>query len=271
MSKTEYDFNNVENLYVFIDHQATAGTWSVFAALGLRLTFLYEKGVVLNVCANGKISTFNLPTGTSLGSNWKESKLSGVYEFHESAEFSDIEEILVDFIERYGIPALKLPWEEFYQGAIDEVDEDADEEDLEVGDLALLEAQKLIEGDVSDPLWSSIALDYGDNYLPKDCDFHRFEAMTSDLEDENWIVIWNECCGTCAGGSIRDRRGEPGYAEAPAFVVYGQNADVYFAPDGSIHDYLHYPDELGKGREMELAKEYGFKVTDQGDGFFVFN
>jgi hypothetical protein len=270
MSATEYDFTNLENLHVFIEDRVSNGTWSVFEALGLRLTFVYENGLILTVCGDGKISAFNSPNTTALGAGWSTTDINGVFQYSDEAEMSDIETIILDLMDRNGVPALKLPWEEFYESALEEL-EDADEEDLEVGDLALREAQKIIEGEITDPMWSSAEITFGDNYLPKDCDFNRFEEMVNQLESENWIVIWNECCGTCAGGSIRSQREVPEYASAPAFVVYGQNADAYFAPDGSVHDYLHYPDEFGKGYEMELAKKYGFKVTDQGDGFFIFN
>lgn len=271
MGANQYDFTNLENLLVFIRERLSNGTWSVHEALGLRLTFVYENGLILNVCADGKISAFNSPSTSSLGAQWSTSDIDGVFKYSDKAEMSDIETVLVDLLGRNGVPALKLPWEEFYESALDELEDDADEEDLEVVDLALREAQKIIEDGISDPLWSSAEITYGENHLPEDCDFNRFEEMVDQLESENWIVIWNECCGTCAGGNIRSQREEPGHGNTPAFVVYGQNADAYFSPDGSVNSYLHYPDEFGKGYEMELAKKYGFKVTDQGDGFFLFN
>jgi hypothetical protein len=271
MSTEEYDFTNIENLNVFVENQLSRGTWSVFAALGMRLTFVYENGLILNICGDGRIMAFDVPSTKSLGSDWTKSEHNGVYLYSGEDELSNIEPVLIEMLSLNGVPALKLPWDDFYESAFDDFDEDADEDDLEVDELVLLEAKKIVDGEISDPLWSSVEMTYGDNYLPNDCDFFRFHEMANQLEEDGWIVIWNECCGSCAGSSIRDQREDPERANSPAFVIYGQNADVYFAPDGSIHDYLHYPDELGKGYEMELAKKYGFKVTDQGDGFFLFN
>lgn len=243
------------------------GCWMVREALSFRVVFLFEDRSILTVSADGQVWLEEKTSDSKSSNYWTWGVRRGVYVPSEPVE--NLSDFVINVIHERGKPKLILPWEDWDR--VSDQFTDSEDEDQ----VALCKKFELEIVDFGDnEIWSECEFTYGEDCLPSDCDYVDFEALVDDLEEENWIVVWDECCGSCASGSIRDaRESEPDKAESPAFVIFGQNADNYFYSDGSIHDYMFGSDELGKGREIELAQIHGFKVAQQGEyeGLFLLN
>ena len=237
-------------------------------ALSFRIAFLFKEGSIFTISTSNEVW---LETSKSDSrkpdKNWIWGKKRGV--FVPSTPHYEALDLVLSMIDELGKPELILPWED-WDRVSDQFAEADDEE--------LIEQCKKFEEEIvnfgENEFWSKCNFALGEDYLPKDCDYVDFEALVEDLEEENWIIVWDECCGTCASGSISDaRESEPEKADSPAFVIYGQNADNYFSSDGSIRGYMFTSDDSGGGRELELAKKHGFKVAKDGDyeGIYLLN
>lgn len=244
------------------------GCWTVSEALSYRVAFLFQEGSILTISAEGEVwLEASKPNSTPPGKDWEWGKRRGVFVL--STLSTDLGDLLVQLIEERGKPKLIVPWED-WERVTEQMTELEDEEQMRVCEKFESDVIKARET----ALWSELEFTYGEDCLPTDCDYVNFEALIEDLEEENWIVIKDECCGTCAAGNIRDaRESEPGMENAPAFVIYGQGADNYFFSDGAIKDFMFAADELGQERELDLARKHGFKVAAHGDheGLFLLN
>lgn len=175
----------------------------------------------------------------------------------------------------HGAPVLNLPWEDRAGSAADEAeefleDEDADEQLKE--SYAFFARFYELDGNLPALPWGA-CLNTSDALMPEYSSWGRFYRLLSVLEeDKKWIVINGECCGTCAGGSIRSIKEEqPELADAPTLVVYEQNAEGKWGALGWVAHYLYL--EKPESLVLEaLAKELGLRVTWDGEketGFFV--
>lgn len=242
--------------------------WMVREALSFRIVFLFPDQAILTVSAENEI-WFELRNTEARkpGEDWTLEVPSRLYLPTESEV--NLQDLILRTIQERGKPRLILPWEDWDRVS----DRFADVDELEqVSQCKNFEQNIITYGDCE--LWSECEFTYGEDCLPDDCDYEKFEAFVEELEQENWIIIWDECCGTCASGSISSaRESEPEKANSPVFVIWGQNADRSFHPDGSIRDYMFASDELSKERELELAQKHGFKVAKQGEykGLFLLN
>lgn len=244
------------------------GCWSVAEALSYRVVFLFPDGSLLTVSDLGQTWLEDRKKDFKKQRNdWSWDKKRGVYV--PSKPVKDLGELIVSTVKERGKPRLILPWQDWEQLQDNFLESDEDEQ--------LAECRKFEEQIVNygaTDLWSDCEFTYGEDCLPADCDYVDFEAFVDDLIDENWIVVWDECCGACAAGSIKEtRESEPEKAESPAFVIYGQNADSYFGPDGSVRNYMFLQDEKGEGRELELAQLHGFRIAkdEKNPGIYYLN
>ena len=239
--------------------QEIVDCWMVREALSFRVVFIFPDGAILTVSADGQVWLETKTPESVKSDNWSWGIRRGV--FAPSAPVQHVSELVISTIQERGKPRLILPWEDW--DSVSEKFEESEEEEQEA-ELEKFE-EDIVNFGESD-LWSDCEFTYGEDCLPEDCDYVDFEALIGDLEDENWIVVWDECCGACASFSINNaRESEPDKAESPSFVIMGQGADNFFYSDGSIHDYMFSSDEFGKGRELELAQKHGFRVTKHGE------
>lgn len=230
------------------------GCWMVREALSFRVAMLFADGSILTVSADGQVWLEEKTAEPKVSDFWTWDVRRGV--FVPSEPVKNLIDFVINIIQERGKPKIILPWEDWDRVS----DQFAQSEEEEHAALCKEFEEEVINiGD--NELWSDCEFTYGEDCLPAGCDYVKFEAFVEDLEEKNWIVVWDECCGTCASGSIQDaRESEPEKVDSPAFVIYGQNADNYFHPDGSITNYMFASDELGKGQEFELAQAHGFKV-----------
>lgn len=99
--------------------------------------------------------------------------------------------------------------------------------------------------------------------LSENCAYIRFFKMLQTLESEhNWIVLYNECCGTCASGSIREiHKSNPEKLNSSTFVVWEQSASDSFFADGDLEITHYLGENINEITELELAaSKFGFKV-----------
>ena len=237
-------------------------------ALGRRFTVMFNNGLIINFCGNGVISSFNEELKNfKPEESWIKTNIEGVFNFKTQAKIELIEEIIDENIESFGKPKLILPWDDFFENIIEENEEDDEHFEL------VSKVNEILASSSEEADQLPVEITYGEDCLPSKCDYARFEMLVEKLEEENWIVIWDECCGACARSSIEDQKTEePDKVDSPAFVIYGQSAENYFKSDGSIINYLLLPDERGQEREIEIARELGFNVTKSDtEGFFNLN
>jgi hypothetical protein len=241
--------------------------WMVREALSFRVAMLFADGSILTVSSDGQIWLEEKTAEPKVSDTWAWGVRRGVYVPSEPVK--NVRDFVITIMQERGKPKIILPW-----GDWDSVsDKFSQSEEEEYADLCKKFEEEVINFEDSD-LWSDCEFTYGEDCLPTDCDYVNFEAFVEELEEKNWIVVWDECCGPCASGSIRaSRESEPEKAESPAFVIFGQTADNYFSPDGSITNYICTQDELGKGQEIELAQVHGFRVgrVEGYEDFFLLN
>lgn len=264
--------NEIRNLELLLNFNQTrrnlTSAWMLREALSYRVVFIFPDTSLLTISPENEIW---LQVGNSSSvkpdERWIPKSPHGEFKLAQTNETPA--SVLKSEIEQRGKPKLVLPWEDW-----DQVEDQMRQSEEEGIDLLIESFYNQILNGGSDCPWESCEFTYGEDCLPKDCDYARFESMVSDLEEENWIVIWDECCGVCAGGNISsERESDPSKADSPSFVIYGQNAELYFYPDGSIKNYMFSVDDKGEGLELELAAKYGFTYAAAGthEGIYLLN
>lgn len=269
MNFSSVEMNNLELLLKFSRTRKTlSATWMIRDALSYRVVFIYPDKTLLTVSAENEIwLQAEMESSTKPDDKWITKSQNG--EFKLAPRDDTPSSVLMSEMGQRGKPKLVLPWEDWDQV----VDEMGNSEEEDVGLLIQAFSDQILTGG-SDYPWESCEFTYGEDCLPKDCDYSRFESLVKELDERNWIVIWDECCGVCAGGNISDERdSDPSKADSPAFVIYGQNADLYFYPDGSIKNFMFSVDDKGEGLELLLAAKYGFNYVPTEDyaGVYVLN
>lgn len=180
--------------------------------------------------------------------------------------------LVVDSLAKeHGEPILALPWGDILDRISDRFeDEDYDEDDEEsLATLTFMDQVNKASETPSSPWQTQIAS--SDGYFPEHSGYARFYRLMDDLEERNWIVINGECCGTCAGSSIRFARAEdPSKENSPVFVVYEQNAEFSWGVSGWINS-MHGKD-VGFDELAEVVASSGLKIefdNDSKDLFYI--
>lgn len=119
-------------------------------------------------------------------------------------------------------------------------------------------------------VWSvkPVATAFGDEYLIPGSPLAKFYAFAQRVEErDDWVVVWNECCGTCSRTSIewgREHKGLPD--DAPALVLFGQNAQFSWRPDSTVDVDLYQEASEHADDLAQMAQSVGLAVTrEEGD------
>lgn len=178
----------------------------------------------------------------------------------------------------HGSPHLVLPWmgaldlflenREEYAGEYEEeiIDDELEDDENQEAINAVASFDFLAGLDLEDS--SSVVhsglltVEHQESHLPPQAAYFRFFRMLEELEDEDWIVLYNECCGPCASGSLKDIRDEePDKVNWPSFVVWEQSPENDYQANGEIK-VDHYCDNIESEAPVlrKIAKKYGFQV-----------
>lgn len=103
----------------------------------------------------------------------------------------------------------------------------------------------------------------GDSWLPSGSGYERFLSMVEQIENmPDWVVVWDECCGTCASSSIKWARDSKGLGpDSHALVLFAQNAQYYWRPDGTIEWMLYGLDETERAVLVSAAESVGLTAV----------
>jgi hypothetical protein len=197
---------------------------------------------------------------------------------------------MVDILAKHFGPAkMYLPWGRVLESQLaveDDFEEflsitglDGDPDDEE--DRVLLERSKKVYNFLQQLYNDDLKLNYlnvpfelldGCDLMPDYSAVGRFNKFLGELDDEhNWIIIYDECCGTCSSSSVEFAKKEKGKEDSPVFITWAQNAESAWREDGSI-EHMHYADESDIPVIEEVAEKYGLSVrkdepTDTGMRF----
>ena len=179
------------------------------------------------------------------------------------------EEVVRQMQEVYGTPVILLPWSRLVEDTENslEVDEDAGEA-AEVTKLLLSAFDEY--SDQAQPTSSvEVKLIDNDEFMPPQCGFSRFMQMVSELQERGWFIMWDECCGTCAGSTRRSALESGEITEdTPEFILWSQNAEGVFGPEGAVYDYTTYYSEFSDedfATLQEVAEEYEIDLSYEED------
>jgi hypothetical protein len=226
-----------------------AEPWSAEGAVGRRVVARYPQGHILTITVYNELTYANIDNTTSMpilptwlnSADWERNDAGGCYLYIGT---STVVDILLDVAAHLATPSIVLPWQglvdvDQFEEVLEEIDED-DEDGPTI--IELLRRLDDASGNSFSPetpedalIIPDVTITSSDDLLPPTCAYNRFMNTLSELEDNKWIVLWNECCGTCASGALRDiQENDPERADAPVFVLYGQNAADNFNPDGTF-------------------------------------
>lgn len=248
--------------------------WGSNDAVARRVIAKYSNGIIFTVPIDGspfltnlKIETSNIDPQVEF-EKWKSNLANSKdWEWSWSSfgwrinkyDNETIITILQELKSIYGEPRIVLPWMRFVEQYLDDP-EDFDENFVE--DDENLKAGAELIASFEDLDSDLIEICEEEENLSENCAYIRFFKMLQTLESEhNWIVL-NECCGTCASGSIREiHKSNPEKLNSSTFVVWEQSASGSFFADGDL-EIIHYLGEnINELSELELAASvYGLKV-----------
>ena len=244
----------IETLFKFVQYLSECeSSDSIEKALSKRLVFDFDNRIVMNISGSGRLTAFlKNGDGSFFQKGWKYDSNVETWEFEKAIDEANIGGIFDEFIEVLGTPQIHLPWREYFET----LSETAEDDPEMIEDLELFE---LVQETLDEAGASFVN---GSEFLPPRSDFTRFLGLVNQLETENWLIVWDECCWTCAKSNIESQQS----LDDPYFIIYGQNADDFFTPEGELRGIMFKPHTRGKNREVELARENGFGVRIDSDG-----
>jgi mRNA-degrading endonuclease HigB of HigAB toxin-antitoxin module len=226
---------------------------SIEKALSKRITFVFDDEIIMNISGNGRLIAFVKKTESHFfQSHWNYLTDVETWEFTKPINENNINKLMTQFALDLGTPEVYLPWREYFDSLSELFDDDP--EMIENGEL-FEEVQKILRK-------TQISFVKGTDFLPPKSDFARFMKVMNQLEQENWLILWDECCWTCAKSNIESQQS----LDDPYFIIYGQNSDDFFTPEGALRGIMFKPHAYGKNREVELALDYGFEVRKDSNG-----
>jgi hypothetical protein len=179
---------------------------------------------------------------------------------------TDVEEVINfsnSLIEANGKPTLVLPWQNFADTVIEELELDEDSELDEDNYLAYLLNALNSDGDRETEDYA-IKFTHDSEYLSNDCAVKRYWLLEEEMNEvHSWLII-SECCATCVGGALTEKYKEtPEATDWPKLIVWTQNAGYWSTPAGSWN-YEYEINEL-TDEQIELfaskASEFGFNAS----------
>jgi len=192
-------------------------------------------------------------------------------------EFDNVDVIVDRMAEDLGEPVMYLPWQSMAENWVMDDDEDYFLEEMSTEPEEMSEAESLAykslftlfkmiatndESIAGENLW---AVKYASGYdlMPNFSAAARFNKFLGALdEDHGWIVIFDECCGSCSRGSIEAEQRDEAKKDAPIFITWGQNAEGAWTTDGSI-SHLHYAEIETIEFLRETASQYGLTLEER--------
>lgn len=206
------------------------------------------------------------------------------------ADATTATDIITSAVSRYGAADLVLPWESLTreqwvenittclgsdlpfwealasvnQQEFDDVLAEIDDEVDDDAPFVRLFAAAALDAVVCPAVWGGqpASVYMGDSELPPAsplANFYRFmEAMT---QKKDWVIVWDECCGTCFGGTYNMLRESQGLPEgAPALALFGQNAQYSWRPDATLNYEFHLRNQDEVETVATEARKVGLRV-----------
>jgi len=261
--------------------------WDEFEALFRRVVWRFPDDWLVTYGPREGTFVQHLTEKWDGGSEAKNQVLSAVAAFGGTADFEDavngftlqvnggmlgpaeIVAVVDALTTAHGVPTLELPWFDRAERISDDVEEILDDEDLDEAARRSYEVFARLYSTKLRPTspWK-IAMTDSDDLLPHHSAYGRFYQLMDELEERNWIVINGECCGTCAGSSIREARADdPSKANSPTFVVFEQNAESTWGISG----WVRILQSRGEGFEelAEAIASVGLRIEADSDSLFV--
>jgi hypothetical protein len=249
--------------------------WGSSDAVARRVIAKYSNGLIFTIPIEGspfltnlKIETSNIDPQVEF-EKWKSNLANSKdWEWSWSSfgwrinkfDNETIIKILQELKSIYGEPRLILPWIRFVEQYLDDP-EDFNENFVE--DDKNLQAGAELIASFEDLKSDLIEICEAEENLSENCAYNRFFEMLQKLENEhNWIVLYNECCGTCASGSISEiHKSNPEKLNSSVFVVWEQSASDSFFADGDLEITHYLGENINEVSELELAASvFGLKV-----------
>jgi hypothetical protein len=229
---------------------------SVEKALSKRLSLVFGQQVAFNISGNGRLTCYTTMSDPRFNENqWKETTTEGMWELRNSVNLDNIDSIIDLYENEFGSMVMYFPAMSHFENLIESIEDDPemiDEPEL------IKEVSSILEG-------KEVHLLSGEQLLPPNSDFLRFSKMVSTLESEGWLGIWDECCWNCAKSVIESEHS----VDDPFFIVYGQNADYVFTPEGEMLSYTFKLHPNGNEREIQLARDNKFEIKIESDGLIT--
>ena len=201
-------------------------------------------------------------------------KDSNAWKFEQEVDVSRLlETISLDA----GEPLMILPWESIATQKAEELQEFLDEHVVGAEDdegtrhtdelLFTLYSQVAdMSLELPDDL-GEFGYGYGDGFFPRYSKVGRFTAFLAELEGTHgWGVVYDECCGTCSAGTLRDLRSEEGMEDAFFFITWAQNAELTWGTGGWVSHMAYHPDESERRVAMDVARAHGLTVVEGEEG-----
>lgn len=109
---------------------------------------------------------------------------------------------------------------------------------------------------------------YGADYMPPNSPNARFMAFVKSIEDmPDWVVVWDECCGSCFRGTYEMLLKDSGLPEGtPALALFGQNTQYYFRPDGTVEYEFYQGNDAENAVIIEKATAAGLNAAITSNG-----
>lgn len=188
-------------------------------------------------------------------------------EFETAGAFFDKVEVAGGFLDMLGgmdDDVLEEMEATLYENAM--WDSENEDEKPPAGMQVLLAAR--MDGVVS--AWGSkpVMLTSCDAFMPPQSQYMKFVAFMEAMDEKpNWIVVWNECCGTCAGSSRRMMADEKKIPEdSPSLVHFGQQSQYAFNRDGSVSYQFYLNSDEQVQEALAVAQSVGLKAAPAQDG-----
>ena len=244
--------------------------------LAWRVTVSFENGTLFTVTNEGEcvVSDVNgkkleSPQLDSLDCEWSwNSSVAGWVA--EPSFADDIEAVVAaaqDLVNELGDPTLVLPWQNFADNVIEELEVDEDSEIDEDTFLVFLLNELNSEPEMEFEGYK-VKFTHDMDYLSESCAVKRYLRLEEELtQKQNWIVL-SECCSTCVGGALDQKFKEtPEATNWPQLILWTQNAGYWSSPAGMFR-YEYSVNDLSDDQIeffVNKAQDYGFDSTKSGD------
>jgi hypothetical protein len=97
--------------------------------------------------------------------------------------------------------------------------------------------------------------------IPKFSHYGRFHNFLDILQERyEWAVDFDECCGSCLSGTLKDIEADRGTGEFSIFITWSQNSSAYWGTNGRISMPFNTKNQDELDQIREAASETGLQV-----------